>query len=113
MERIMLKSKIHRAVVTGTDMNYEGSISIDRELLTFADILPYEKVHVWNVTNGKRFVTYAIEGRSGEISVNGSAAHRCYTGDVVIIASFAMYDEKDSKNIVPKIVFVDESNRLK
>lgn len=109
----MLKSKIHRAVVTGTDVDYEGSISIDRNLLALADILPYEKVHVWNVTNGKRFVTYAIEGESGEISVNGSAAHRCSPGDVVIIASFAVYDEHDSKKIVQKVVFVDGSNRVK
>lgn len=113
MKRNMCKSKIHRATVTGTDVDYEGSISIDRDLLSLADILPCELVHVWNITNAKRFVTYAIEGKKGEVSVNGSAAHLCSKGDLVIIASFALYDESELDCFEQKVVFVDENNCVK
>ncbi len=113
MKRFMCKSKIHRATVTGTDLDYEGSISLCPLLLDDADILPFEKVHVWNVTNGKRFVTYAILGEKGDVCVNGSAAHLCDAGDIVIIASFGVYDEVEIRGFRQSVVFVDENNCVK
>ena len=113
MKRFMCKSKIHRAAVTGKDMDYEGSVSISKDLLTATDILPCEKVHVWNINNGKRFETYAIEGKKGEIRINGSAAHLCDTGDLVIIASFALYDESELNNFKPRVIRVDENNCIR
>ena len=109
----MCKSKIHRATVTRTDIDYEGSIAISRELLDASDILPYEKVHVWNVNNGMRFSTYAIEGKDGEVSVNGGAARLCVPGDVVIIAAFGIYDESETQGFRQNVVFVDGNNRIK
>jgi len=113
MKRFMCKSKIHRATVTGTDKDYEGSISVCPLLLDEADILPFEKVHVWNVTNGKRFVTYAIRGEKGAVCVNGSAAHLCDAGDIVVIASFGVYDESELREFRQRVVFVDENNCVK
>ena len=114
MERKMLKSKIHRAVVTGADLHYEGSVTIDKELMEAADIIPYEAVSIWNVTNGNRFETYAIEGErgSGVICVNGAAARMVAPKDLVIIACFVNMNNAEAINHEPRLVFVDEQNRM-
>ncbi|RII27122.1 MAG: aspartate 1-decarboxylase [Geobacter sp.] len=114
MERKMLKSKIHRATVTGADLHYEGSVTIDKELMEAADIIPYEAVAVWNVTNGSRLETYAIEGErgSGVICLNGAAARLVAPRDLVIIASFVNMKEEEAMNYEPKLVFVDDENRM-
>jgi aspartate 1-decarboxylase len=108
---MMFKSKIHRATVTDANLDYEGSVTIDRELMREADILPYEQVHVVNVTNGERLVTYAIEGEAGEICLNGAAAHRGSRGDIVIIISYANVPEENVARFVPTVVKVDARNR--
>ncbi len=110
MERLMLKSKIHRATVTDANLDYEGSITIDRDLMHEADILPHEQVHVVNVTNGERLVTYAIEGNDGEICLNGAAAHKCRTGDIVIIISYANVAAESAAAFQPTVVRVDARN---
>jgi aspartate 1-decarboxylase len=109
----MLKSKIHRARVTGADIHYEGSISIDPELMELADFVEYEQVHVFNVDNGERLVTYVIQGErgSGDIVLNGAAARKVCVGDKVIIASFDMIAESEVENHRPTIVLVDENNQ--
>jgi len=114
MQRIMLKSKIHRATVTGADLHYEGSITIDRDLMDAADIVSYEKVAVWNVTNGNRLETYAIEGQrgSGVICLNGAAARLMAPKDLVIIASFVNMENAEAIKYEPKLIFVDEENRM-
>lgn len=114
MERKMLKSKIHRATLTGANLEYEGSVTIDRDLMDAADILPYEAVCIWDVTNGSRLETYAIEGESGSgvVCVNGAAARLVAPGDLVIIASFVSLDEQEARRHEPKLVFVDERNRM-
>ncbi len=114
MLRNVLKSKIHRATVTDADLHYEGSITIDEDLLKASDILPHEHVHIWDVTNGNRFETYALAGKkgSGTICINGAAAHLAKTGDLVIITSFAALDEKALKKHQPKVVFVDSKNKM-
>ncbi len=114
MQRIMLKSKIHRATVTGADLHYEGSVTIDRDLMDAADIVSYEKVAVWNVTNGSRLETYAIEGErgSGVICLNGAAARLVAPKDLVIIASFVNMESAEAIKYEPKLVFVDEENRM-
>lgn len=111
----MLKSKIHRATITEANLDYEGSITIAPELLKAADILPNEAVWVWNVTRGTRFETYAIQGlsASSEVCVNGAAAHLVELGDVVIIASFAQLEEARCQTHEPKVIFVDEQNRMR
>ncbi|HET6575788.1 MAG TPA: aspartate 1-decarboxylase [Fimbriiglobus sp.] len=113
MRRTMLKSKIHRATVTSTDLHYEGSLTIDADLLAAADILPNEQIHVWDVTGGTRLVTYALPGErgSGVVQVNGAGAHLIQTGNVVIIATFTELRTKDARRHVPEIVFVDGQNR--
>ena len=113
MQRQMLKSKIHRATVTDCDVDYVGSITIDPELMAQADMLPNEQVHVWDIDNGARFVTYAIEGEpgSGTMQVNGAAAHLTRPGDKVIVASFGAYDESDLERYSPVVVHVDDDNR--
>lgn len=113
--RKMLKSKIHRAIVTQADLDYEGSITISPELMQASNILPNEAVNVWNVTAGTRFETYAILGRSNstEICVNGAAAHLVTPGDVIIIASFIQLEEASCINHEPIVIFVDENNRIK
>jgi aspartate 1-decarboxylase len=110
----MLKSKIHRATVTGADLHYEGSVTIDQDLMDAADIIPYEAVAVWNVTNGSRLETYAIEGErgSGVICLNGAAARLVAPKDLVIIASFVDMPNLEALNHEPKLVFVDENNRM-
>ena len=114
MKRIMFKSKIHRAIVTDADLHYEGSITIDKELMDAAKILPYEKVDIYNITNGSRFSTYTIEGRpgSGEICLNGAAARLVQPGDMVIIVSYGLYDEEELKELKPIVIQVDEKNRI-
>ena len=114
MERKMLKSKIHRATVTGADLHYEGSITIDKDLLEAADIIPYEAVCIWDVDNGNRFETYAIEGErgSGVICINGAAARMVAPKDLVIIASFVSLENSEALKHEPKLVFVDEKNRM-
>ncbi|MDX6637983.1 MAG: aspartate 1-decarboxylase [Solirubrobacterales bacterium] len=111
MQRHMLKSKIHRATVTACDPDYIGSITVDADLMRQADLLPNEQVHVWDVENGARMVTYALEGASGEIQVNGAAARLVTEGDKVIIASYAAYDESDLDLHSPVVVHVDDANR--
>jgi len=113
MTRKLLRGKIHRATVTGADLHYEGSVTIDQNLMDDCDLLNHEAVHVWNVTNGERFETYAIPGQrgSGVVCVNGAAAHKVKKGDLVIIAAFSWMDEKEARAWKPKVVFVDEKNR--
>lgn len=115
MFRTLLKSKIHRAAVTHCELNYEGSCAIDEDLLDAANIADNEQIHIWNINNGERFVTYAIRAERGSriISVNGSAARRASTGDLVIIAAFAQVDEKEVVGFSPKLVFVNPDNRIK
>ena len=110
--RTMLRSKIHRATVTGADLHYEGSVTIDAELLDRADIIPYQQVDIWNVTNGERFTTYALAGRrgSGVVCINGAAAHKARQGDLVIIAAFAQVSEEEARTWTPRCVFVDACN---
>lgn len=112
MKRILLKSKIHQAIVTGANLNYEGSISIDSALLTEADILLYEKVDVYNISNGARFSTYVMEGSPGEICLNGAAARLVNTGDLVIIASYAEYEETECEEHHAKLIMVNEHNQI-
>ena len=112
--RIMLKSKIHRARVTDANIDYEGSITIDKKLMAEADILPYEQVQVLNINNGARFSTYAIEGQegSGEICLNGAAARLAVKGDLVIILTYTNLTEEEAINYTPKIVHVNERNEV-
>ena len=110
--RNMLKSKIHRATVTGADIDYEGSIAIDTRLMEAADILPFEQVHVLNLNNGARFETYAIEGEKGEICINGAAARLAIKGDVVIILTYQQIEEEEARTYTPKLVHVDKNNNI-
>src|SRR5574343_1565809 len=113
MFRTLLKSKIHRATVTQCELHYEGSCAIDENLLEAANLCENEQIHIWNIDNGERFVTYAIKGErgSGMISVHGSAALRASVGDLVIIAAFAQVHEDQVKQHEPQLVFLDEQNR--
>ncbi len=112
--REMLKSKIHRARITSVNVDYEGSISVDRELLEAADILQFEKVHVLDVDNGSRFETYAIEAErgTGQIAVNGAAARLVAKGDTVIILSYATIAEEEARTHTPSLVYVDAKNAI-
>ena len=114
MRRKMLKSKIHRATVTGSDLHYVGSITVDADLLDAADILEHELVHVLDVDNGARFETYTIAGRrgSGEIKINGAAARLVHTGDTVIVVSYADYEREELETYEPVVVHVDSDNRI-
>ena len=114
MQRTMLKSKIHRVRVTHSELDYEGSCAIDENLLEAANICEYEQIHLYNVTNGQRFSTYAIlaERGSGIISVNGAAAHKASPNDILIIASYAHYNELELQNFSPQLVYVDNQNRI-
>jgi aspartate 1-decarboxylase len=113
MFRTLLKSKIHRVTVTQCELHYEGSCAIDENLLEAANIAENEQIHIWNINNGERFVTYAIRGErgSGMISVNGSAARRASAGDLIIIAAFAQVHEDNVATHQPKLVFVNEKNQ--
>ena len=114
MRRTMLKSKIHRATITGSDLNYVGSITIDPDLLEAADILAHEQVHVVDVDNGARFETYTIAGErgSGVIQVNGAAARLVHSGDTIIVISYADYSREDLETYEPVVVHVDRANRI-
>lgn len=114
MLRMMLKSKLHRVRVTHSELHYEGSCAIDQNLLDAADIQEYQQIDLYNVTNGERFTTYAIRAQrgSGLISVNGAAAHKANPGDILIIATYAMYNELELQRFSPQLVYVDESNRV-
>ena len=113
MQRTLLYGKIHRAKVTQCELHYEGSCAIDEDLLEAAGIVENEQIHIWNIDNGERFVTYAIKGQrgSGMVSVNGSAARRAAVGDLLIIAAFAQVHEEHVAAHQPQLVFVDERNR--
>ena len=110
--RIMLKSKIHRARVTSLNIDYEGSVTIDQKLMEEADILPYEQVQVLDINNGARFTTYAIEGGSGEICLNGAAARLVTKGDIIIILSYCHVEDDEARNFAPKLVYVNAENAI-
>ncbi len=114
MQRTMLKAKLHRVRVTHSELHYEGSCAIDDDLLEAADIREYQQIDIYNVTNGERFTTYAIRAQrgSGVISVNGAAAHKANPGDILIIATYAMYSELELQKFHPQLVYVDERNRI-
>jgi aspartate 1-decarboxylase len=114
MRRTMLKSKIHRATITGSDLHYVGSITIDQDLLDAADIREHEQVHVVDVDNGARFETYTLSGErgSGEICINGAAARLVHTGDTIIVISYAEYSEEELESYVPRVVHVNKSNEI-
>ena len=114
MQRQMLKSKVHRAKITDCDVDYVGSITLDPDLLRQADMLVNEQVHVWDIANGARFVTYAIQGEqgSGTVQVNGAAARLVRPGDKVIIASFGAYEESDLERYSPVVVHVGDANEV-
>ncbi|MYM69125.1 aspartate 1-decarboxylase [Pseudoduganella sp. FT55W] len=115
MQRIMLRSKLHRVTVTQADLNYEGSCGIDVDLLEAADIKVNEQIELYNVNNGERFATYAIPGKrgSGEISLNGAAARKAQLGDLLIICTYGPMTDQEIETHVPKLVFVDENNKIK
>jgi aspartate 1-decarboxylase len=115
MKRTFLKSKIHRASVTEDDLDYEGSLGLDEDLMKAADLLPYERVEVYNVTSGERFATYLVKAEKGPgtVAVYGAAAHKARAGDKVIIASYALIDEDEIDFFMPKVVLVDDRNRIK
>ncbi|MBZ2409152.1 aspartate 1-decarboxylase [Streptomyces albidoflavus] len=114
MLRTMFKSKIHRATVTHADLHYVGSVTVDRDLMDAADLLPGELVHIVDITNGARLETYVIEGErgSGVIGVNGAAAHLVHPGDLVILISYAQVDDTEARSLVPSVVHVDAQNRM-
>jgi len=114
VQRFMLKSKIHRATLTATELGYEGSLAVDRNLLAAANMLPGEQVHVLNLSNGSRLVTYLIEAEagSGTVMLNGPAARAGLPGDLLVILSYAAYDEQQARTLKPTIVKVDANNRI-
>lgn len=113
MRRTLFKSKLHRATITHADVNYEGSVTVDADLLDAADILPHEAVHLWNVTTGARLMTYALPGDrgSGVVCANGAAAHCFSVGDLVIVATFAEMDTEEARGYQPTVVLLDGDNR--
>lgn len=114
MQRLMLKSKLHRVTVTHSELHYEGSCAIDETLLEAADIREYQQIDIYNVSNGERFTTYAIKAQrdSGVISVNGAAAHKANPGDIIIIATYAMFNELELQKFQPDLVYVNERNQI-
>lgn len=114
MQIEILKSKIHRASITGADLNYVGSIEIDEDLMDAANLIENERVHIYNINNGERFETYVIKGKrgSGTIEMNGAAARKVATGDLVIIVSYATMDFEEAKKFKPSIIFPDNHNKL-
>lgn len=110
----MMKSKIHRATITEANLNYEGSMTVDRDLMDAAQMIPYEQIHVLNVNTGDRFVTYVIEGErgSGEICLNGAAARMGHPGDLIIAITYAQMDAEEAKDYKPCAVYVDEANKI-
>ncbi len=114
MRRNLFKSKIHRATVTGADLAYEGSVTVDPQLMQAADMLNNERVEIYNVTNGERLATYVIPGTpgAGEIILNGAAAHKAAPGDLVILCTYADYEEAEARAHRPTVVMVDEHNQI-
>lgn len=114
MQITMLKAKLHRVHVTHSELHYEGSCAIDEDLLDAADIKEYQQIDIYNVSNGERFTTYAIRAQrgSGLISVNGAAAHKANPGDILIIATYAMYSEHELQTFHPQLIYVNELNRI-
>ena len=115
MQIHVLKSKIHRAMITDSNLNYMGSVAIDEDLMDAAHIIENEQVHIYNVNNGERFVTYAIKGRrgSGDVVMNGAAARKVEIGDVILIVTYAVMDPEEAKRHNPIILFPDKDNKLK
>lgn len=115
MQRFVLKSKLHRATVTDADLHYEGSVTIDENLMKAADILSYEQVFIYDVSNGERFSTYAIKGKknSGVICLNGAAARKVSKGDIIIIATYVTVEDKVAKKWIPTCVLLNEQNKIK
>ncbi|MCP2519122.1 aspartate 1-decarboxylase [Candidatus Aminicenantes bacterium AC-335-B20] len=115
MKRIILKSKVHGAIVTDININYEGSLTLDEKIMESANLIPFEQVHVYNITNGERFTTYIIKGEkdSGIVCVNGAAARKVSVGDKLIIASYALIDEDKISSFQPKIVIIEGKNKIK
>ncbi len=115
MKRFMLKSKVHRARITGAELHYEGSLSLDLALMESADLLPFEKIEVYNVSNGARFSTYVIPAPrySGEVRLNGAAARMGVVGDIVIIASYGIFEKDELEDFRPYLVYVDENNQIR
>jgi aspartate 1-decarboxylase len=114
MQRHMMKSKIHRATITSADLHYEGSLTVDQDLLDAADLLNYEEIQVVNVNNGARFTTYVISGErgSGVVQLNGAAARLGLPGDLVILIAYATIEDAEAERFTPRVVFVDEQNRI-
>jgi aspartate 1-decarboxylase len=114
MLRAFLRAKVHRATVTRVDIDYEGSLSLDEDLLDAAGLRPFERIEVWNVTNGKRFTTYLLRGERGsrQVGVYGAAGHKVSVGDVIIIAAYGYMDEAEMEGFAPRIVLVGEGNRV-
>jgi len=112
MKITMMRAKLHRATVTGADLNYEGSISIDSELYKKAGMLKNEKVHIYNLDNGERFSTYIIDGGKNEICLNGAAARLVHKGDKIIIVAYAEMDIKEAENFTPKVLLLGENNKI-
>ena len=114
MQRFFLKSKIHRATVTEANLDYEGSVTIDESLMRAANIAEYEQVHIYDVTNGNRIITYAMIGppESGVICINGAAAHKVHPGDVVILATYSLLSDAEQRGFKPTIVQVDARNQM-
>jgi aspartate 1-decarboxylase len=115
MLRYMLKSKIHRATVTDASLHYEGSLAVDKELLEQVDLQPFERIKIYNINNGERFDTYVIEGAPGTgiISLNGAAARKGVVGDLIIIVSYALYTPEELRDHKPRIIVLDQQNRVK
>ena len=114
MQRILLKSKIHRATITGADLNYEGSLSLDKNLMAAANLMPFEQIKIYNISNGERFETYVIEAPagSGAACLNGAAARKGAAGDLIIIASYALFSEEDIRNGKTIVISVDNQNTI-
>ncbi|NTV15413.1 MAG: aspartate 1-decarboxylase [Desulfobulbaceae bacterium] len=114
MLQFMLKSKLHRARVTDANLNYEGSLTVDRHLMDAVGLMPFEKIKIYNINNGERFDTYVIEGPAGSgiIALNGAAARKGMTGDLIIIVSYALYDQAELATYQPRIVVLDQDNRI-
>ncbi len=114
MNRLILKAKIHSATVTETNIDYDGSLTLDESLMKAVDLVPFEQVHVYNISNGERFITYIIKGQkdSGVIGVNGAAAHKASAGDKLIIAAYCMMDDEEISFFIPKIILLDDKNKI-
>lgn len=114
VRRVMFHAKIHRATVTGADLHYVGSVTVDQDLLEAAGILPFEQVDIYDITNGARLTTYALPGErgSGVVGINGAAAHLVRPGDLVILVAYGVFEEEEARNLKPTVVLVDEKNRI-